>query len=159
MSDLTRIVERFTTPTLSGKVVDLYKLDKSQEFKEAVKAQVEKLLQEIPHTCVLIPAGKARLSNPLRELIMELAMMAQLRTIVTGSPENLRKLLYGAPHDILLIKQSFKTGKGLQKDIADIREQGCNVKVLCLVAHSQAKLEKFAAENNIEATALVYLGE
>ena len=159
MSDLKQIVEKYTTPTLNGKVVDLYKLDKNEEFKAAVKEQVEKLLQEIPHTCVLIPAGKARLSNPLRELIMELAMIVQLKTIVTGAPMNLKKLIYGAPHDVLLIKQSFKTGKGLQKDIADIREQGCNVKVLCLVAHSKSKLDEFAAENNVEATALVYLNE
>ena len=159
MNDLKQIVEKYTTPTLNGKVVDLYKLDKNAEFKSAVKKEVEILLQEIPHTCVLIPAGKARLSNPLRELVMELAMMVQLKTIVTGAPENLKKLIYGAPHDVLLIKQSFKTGEGLKKDITDIRAQGCNVKVLCFVAHSKAKLEAFAAENNVEATALVYLNE
>ena len=85
--------------------------------------------------------------------------MVQLKTIVTGAPENLKKLIYGAPHDVLLIKQSFKTGEGLKKDITDIRAQGCNVKVLCFVAHSKAKLEEFAAENNVEATALVYLNE
>ena len=159
MSDLKQIVTKHTVSTLRGKVVDLCTLDKNEEFKEAVKKEVERLLLEIPHTCVLIPAAKASQRNPLRELVMELAMMVQLKTIVTGAPENLKRLIYGAPRDVLLIKQGFKDGDGLKKDIAATQAQGCNVKVLCFIAHSKAKLDALAAEYNVEATALVYLNE
>ena len=156
---LKKIVSKHTTSTPCGKVVNLYALDGNAEFRKAVEQEVLALIEKIPHACVLIPSGKARLDNPLRDLVMELAMTLQVQTLVTGAPENLRRLEYSTAKDVILIKQSFKTGAGLKKEIEEVRAQGCTVRVICMIAHKRASIDAFAKENNVEISTLVCLDE
>ena len=61
--------------------------------------------------------------------------------------------------EVLIVKQSFKTGDGLKEQINRLKEKGLKVSVFCLVAHSSTKLERFAYENGVEASAAVCLDE
>lgn len=150
--ELKKIVASYADKT--GKEIDLKNLSKDESFRGQVLAAVLERIKRKPRACVLIPAYNSS-NNHLGKLINELARMPQVKTLVTGDVENIKRLYHSRIKEVILVKQSFRSGNGLAKQIAALKSYGCKVNVLCLISHSRAKLERFAKDNEIEIAALV----
>lgn len=151
--DIKSIVAQYATKNEKGVEVNLNALAKDKDFQSLVAKEVVKKVKE-NEACVLIPAYKPTENRHLGKLINELALTLQVKTLVTGDVKNLRRLRI-IPERVIILKQSFRNGKELKTQIEAIKEMGCQVSVLCLLAHSSAKLQNFAAENEVEINALV----
>lgn len=141
-----------------GVEIDLKGLAQDEDFKkEAVKAVVNKVKET--NACVLFPSYKpCSDKNPLGKLINELALTLQVKTLVTGDVKNLKRVQI-PPREVIIIKQSFRQGTELKKQIEEVKAMGCKVTVLCLIAHSGAKMQGFAHETGVDVEALVRIDE
>ena len=92
------------------------------------------------------------------KLINEVALSLQVETLVTGNYEKLKDL-QNPVKDVIIVKQSFRSGKELRAQIEELKAMGYDVSVLCLIAHSGAKVEAFAHENGVPVSAIVYTDE
>ena len=118
-----------------------------------------KKVKENPHACVFFPSYKPACDhNPLGKLINEVALSLQVETLVTGNYEKLKDL-QNPVKDVIIVKQSFRSGKELRAQIEELKAMGYDVSVLCLIAHSGAKVEAFAHENGVPVSAIVYTDE
>lgn len=150
--DLTGIVASYTKQ--DGKTVDLENLVKDESFQTTA---VTAILQEVKNkvgVCVIFPSYPKNAA--LGQLINELAKSLKVRAIVTGGVENLHRVARSNKKEVLLIKQAFRTGKELSEQVAAIKKMGAKASVLCLVSHSSVKLKRFAMNNDVEMTSLVY---
>ena len=156
---LKEIVSSYAQKTANGVEIDLKALARNQEFRTEVINEVLKRIGD-PAPCVLIPAYESRATdNHLGSLINELALTLQVKTLVTGDVKNF-KSLRTRPAEVLIIKQSFRAGKGLQQQITELKELGAKkVRVLCFIAHNTGRLQGFGHENNVEIEALVKADE
>lgn len=148
--ELKKIVASYAA---EGKEVDLKGLAENAKVREAVVSAVVKAVKEKPHACVVFPSYKQ--GGHLGQLINEVALSLQVDTLVTGNVRNIANLRQ-TPAEVIIIKQSFRAGQELKSQIAEIKSYGCGVSVLCLIAHSKAKVDTFAKENDVEVSALVY---
>ncbi len=135
--------------------VDIKALAHDVEFRRVVVEEVVKHVKET-NACVWIPAFQC--GSHLSELINEIALSLQVETLTTGNIKNLR-CLRAHPHKVILIKQSFCTGKELAKHIEQAKELGYEVEVLCLMAHSSERFKNFAREHQVKMSALVFTDE
>jgi hypothetical protein len=135
--------------------VDLEALAHDVEFRRVI---VEEVVNHVKKTkaCVWIPAFPC--SNHLSELINEIALSLQVETLTTGNIRNLKRLR-AHPDKVIILKQSFYTGKQLAKDIQEAKEFGCDVSVLCLISHSKENFKKFADAHKVKMEALVFTDE
>lgn len=157
--DLKNIVAHYAARSEKGVEIDLERLSQDKKFRSEVVKAVIKRVEKIPHACIVFPSFKSGDSqNPLGELINELALTLQFESLVTGNLEQIKSLRMPA-ENVILIKHSFRSGKKLKEQIEQIKAQGCNVSVICLIAHSGAKVEAFAHENDVTVEALVYTDE
>jgi len=152
---LENIVAHYATKENKVVSIDLKALSQDEMFREEVVKKVLNIVKSHPHACVLIPAHKPFAETDyLGQLINDIILSLQVDALVTGSVENLKKLQHSVK-EVLVIKQSFRTGEHLAKDIATLKKFGCKVKVLCLIAHSSGKLQAFGYQNQVEIDALV----
>lgn len=157
--ELKKLVADYATRNDGSVVINLEGLAHNKEFRNEVIREVLKKVKKTPHLCVFIPSFKATCNgSPMGKLVNELVLTLQLETLVTGNIEKLSNL-HIPTTDIIIIKQSFRSGKELSKQVERIKNMGCNVSILCLVAHSRARLEAFAAENKVQIEALVCTDE
>lgn len=156
--ELKEIVAFYADKTEKGKEIDLKNLSKDELFRSQVIKAVLEQIKGKPQACVLIPAYRSN-NTHLGKLINELALTLQVRTLVTGEVENIKHLHHSNIKEVVLIKQSFRVGHELAKQIAAIKAYGCKVSVLCLISHSRERLEQFAKENEVEIVALVSTDE
>ncbi len=145
--------------TKSGKTVDvnLKALAKDKDFREeAIAAVLKRVEAKSPTPCVIVPAfDSASTENHLGSLINELALNLQIKALVTGDVSNIKSLRV-RPEAVLIIKQSFRTGKGLQDQIEDLKAQGVGqVSVLCFISHNSGRMQGFGHENGVDIEALV----
>jgi len=157
---LQNLVADYAAKKQHGAEIDLVALAGNQEFRQEAIAEVLKFLAKHEGTCVLIPSyGVVSNRNPhLCALTNELAMSIAVKTLVTGGVDaitTLRKL----PEDVIIIKQAFRTGEHLAKDVEALKKHGCRVSVLCLVAHSGANLQNFGHQYEVDITALAKVDE
>lgn len=157
--ELKEIVSGYATRTANGVEINLKAIARNQEFRTEVIKEVTKSLGS-PAPCVVIPAYESGAAeNHLGSLINELALTLQVKTLVTGDVKNFKRLKTH-PKQVLIIKQSFRTGSGLQKQIAELKELGATeVRVLCFIAHNTGRMQGFGHENNVTIDALVKTDE
>ena len=158
--DLQNLVADYATKNAHGTEIDLASLARNEEFRQEVIEEVLKYIAKHSGACVLLPSYGivANRNTHLCALTNELAAKIAIKTLVTGEAEgitNLRKL----PEDVIIIKQAFRTGEHLAKDVEILQQHGCNVCVLCLVAHSSAHLQNFGHRYNVDISALVKVDE
>jgi hypothetical protein len=155
--DLKNIVANNTVESLEGGlVVNVNTLSNDQEFHEHVVNAIVKKAKQNRRLCVWFPAyefGKYK-GNLNNKLAQELA----LKAFVAGEVVNI-KTVHHKIDEVLIVKQVFKTGESLKRQIAQLKEGGYKVSVLTAVAHSGARVEGFAYENQVELKALVCLDE
>ena len=153
--NLNERVSLYADKKESGINVDLEALAHDVEFRRVI---VEEVVNYVKKTkaCVWIPAFPC--NNHLSELINEIALSLQVETLTTGNIRNL-KCLRAHPEKVIIIKQSFYTGKQLAKDINEAKEYGCDVSVLCLISHSSERFKEFAHAHNVKMKALVFTDE
>ncbi len=157
--ELKSIVAHYATRNEKGVEIDLERLSQDKKFRSEVVNAVVKRVSKIPQVCIVFPSFKSGESDKsLGSLINELALTLQFESLVTGNLEQIKNLRMPA-ENVILIKHSFRNGKKLKEQIEEIKAQGCNVSVICLIAHSGAKVEAFAHENNVTVEALVYTDE
>lgn len=135
--------------------VDLKALEQDSEFRRVVVDEVVKYVKETK-ACVWIPTLPSQ--NNLSKVINEIALSLQVETLTTGDIRNLKRLR-ARPEKVIVIKQSFCTGKQLAKDIKQAKEFGCDVSVLCLISHSSERFKEFARDNDVKMRALVFTDE
>jgi hypothetical protein len=155
------VSEFFAEPSENGLDVNLKALAETEAIKEKVISAVLEEVEKQPHTCVLIPSYESRKAdNNLSSLINKIALTLQVEALVTGRVENLKRLRTALKETgVVLIKQSFRTGKELQKQVAEIKAMGLPVSVICLVTHSSKKMEAFGKKNGVPITAIVKLDD
>jgi hypothetical protein len=156
------VTQFFAEPTEGGLDVNLKALAETEAIKEKVVSAVLEEVEKQPHTCVLIPSYEsAKKVNNLGSLINENALTLQVEALVTGRVENLKRLHATAlkKTGVVLIKQSFRTGKELQEQVAAVKAMGLPVSVICLVTHSSKKMEAFGKKNDVPITAIVKLDD
>jgi orotate phosphoribosyltransferase len=158
--DLQNLVADYASKAEHGAVINMAALAGNEEFRQEVIEGVLKYLEKHQGACVLLPSyGIVDNRNPhLCALTNELAAKIAIKTLVTGDAEaitGLRKL----PEDVIIIKQAFRTGEHLAKDVEILKKHGCNVGVLCLIAHSGAHLQNFGHQYDVEISALVQVDE
>lgn len=156
--DLKNVVANNTVESLEKElVVNINTLSNDKEFHEhVVKAIVKKAKQNRNHLCVWFPAyefGKYK-----GDLNNQLAKELDIRAFVAGEVININTIHHKI-NEVLIVKQVFKTGETLKQQIAQLKESGYKVSVLAAVAHSGARVEGFAYENDVELKALVCLDE
>lgn len=156
--DVKEIVASYADKKGKGIEIDLKSLSKDKAFRSFAVAAVIDVIKAKPQACVLIPAYSTN-NNHLGKLINELALTLQVRTLVTGNVENLKRMHAASIKEVLLIKQSFRVGQELAEQVAAIKARGSKVSVLCLISHSRALLEQFGKEHEIEISALVCTDE
>ena len=155
---LKEIVASYATEKENKTVVDIQKMAKDEEFRKEVIKEVLAIVKRSAQACVVIPAFKSGEKNDhLGQLINELALTLQVKTLVTGKIENFKRLRH-KPTEVIILKQSFREGTELQTQVSTLKAMGCKVQVLCFLAHSATKLKKFADENAVSVQALVDLG-
>ena len=150
------IVAAYAAKTENGVEVDIQALARNEEFRKAVIKEVTKRIDrgDKPSPCVVIPAFDSG-STHLGTLINELALSLQVKTLVTGDVRNFKRLKTH-PKEVLIIKQSFRSGQGLKDQIATLKELGAKeVSVLCLLAHNSGRMQGFGHENGVSIEALV----
>ena len=160
---IKEIVAAYAAKGDHGVEVNLKALARDEEFrKEVIKAVVSRVecKDGKPSPCVVIPAfDSGATDNHLGQLINELALNLQVKTLVTGKVENF-KCLRTHPKEVLIIKQSFRAGEGLKNQIAALKALGAQkVGVLCFIAHNTARMQGFGHENEVEIEALVKTDE
>lgn len=155
---LKEIVAQYATKEDKTVNVDLKKLSMDDDFRSLVLAAIHKQLVKKPNACVIFPSYRKNQKN-LGKLINELAMSLEVKALVTGEVEMLKQVSKSNKKDVILIKQSFRTGNELAEQIAAIKDMGSVPSVICLISHSRANLEKFAQKNGVEISALVYTDE
>ena len=143
---LKEIVKHHVTVGEHGLSVNIEALEKDLKYKEAAINAVVKQIAKNPKACVYLPSYKV--GSPLGAFINGLAAHKEVLKLKTTQVT-----------EVLIIKQSFKTGNGLKEQIKVLKEHGFNVSVFCLVAHSSTKLVQFAYENKVNAKAAVCLDE
>lgn len=158
--DLQNLVANYAVKAQHGAEVNMTALADNEEFRQEAISKVLKYLDKHQGACVLLPSyGIVANRNPhLCALTNELAAKIAIKTLVTGEVEGitgLRKL----PEDVIIIKQAFRTGEHLAKDVEILKKHGCNVGVLCLIAHSGAHLQNFGHQYDVEISALVQVDE
>lgn len=154
--DLKNLVASYATKKDGKTHVNLEALAHDAGFRSEVIQEVLNDIKKKPHLCVYFPSFKPTCNrDAMGKLINELALNLQVETLVTGNIEKLGNL-HNPVQDIIIVKQSFRTGKELHGQIEKLKEKGYNVSVLCLIAHSRGRLEGFAYENQVEIEALVY---
>lgn len=157
--DLKNIVANYVTKSDKGVEVDLENLSKDKKFRSEVVKEVLKKVQEIPHVCIVFPSfKKGEDKNPLGGIINELASSLKISSLVTENLELVQHLRVPA-ENVILIKHSFRSGKKLKEQVEELKKFGCNVSVICLVAHSGARVEAFAHANEVKVDVLVYTDE
>lgn len=156
--EIKKIVADYATKKGSTVEVDLEALVADGEFRSEMIKKVKAYVKGKPQACVLLPSYKRAVENPLGKFINELAMQLQTETLVTGKTENIQRLIV-KPTDVIVIKKSFRAGKELKEQIAELKGMGVNIYVLCFVAHSGAKLQGFAVENGVDMEAVVKTDE
>ena len=156
--ELKEIVASYADKKEKGIEIDLKGLAKDEAFRDfAVKAVLD-VIKTKPQACVLIPAYSPD-NNHLGKFINELALTLQIRTLATGDVENIRCIRRSSIKEAILIKQSFRVGRKLAKQIDTIKACGCEVSVLCLISHSRDLLEQFGKEHDVEVSALICTDE
>jgi predicted regulator of amino acid metabolism with ACT domain len=157
----TIVTEFFAEKNEKGLEVDLKALAETETIKEKVVSAVLEEVEKQPHTCVLIPSYEStKKVNNLGSLINEIALTLQVEALVTGRVENLKRLHTALKKTgVVLIKQSFRTGKELQEQVAAVKAMGLPVSVICLVTHSSKKMEAFGKKNDVPITAIVKLDD
>ena len=155
---LKNIVASYSSKDKSGEIsVNLQRLEEDKKFRMSV---IEAILREVNEaSCVLFPSFCThQCGTPLGKIINELALTLQVKTLVTGDVKNITSL-QSPVKEVLIVKQSFKTGKGLVKQINELKAMGCKVRVVCLIAHSGNQLDHFKYSTCVDAKALVCLDE
>lgn len=155
--DLKEIVAFYANKADEKVEIDLKALTRDAKCKKLMVKSILDRVKENPNVCVFIPAYQNR--NHLGPFINELAQTLQVRYLVTGNVDSLRRLACSSFKEVILFKQAFKTGHKLIEQVQAVRGMGCKVRVLCLVAHSRDKLESFASMLGVKAEALVYAEE
>lgn len=154
---IKELVSQYATKKGTTTDVDLKGLARNKEFRaEAIAAVLKRVEAKTPTPCIIIPAYMSRATeNHLGSLINELALNLQIKALVTGDVANIKELRV-RPESVLVIKQSFRTGSGLQSQIEDLKSMGIkNISVLCFISHSTGRLQGFGHENGVEIEALV----
>ena len=145
--ELGNLVAHYATKGEKGVEINLEALSQDKHFRSQAVQAVVKKVKENPHACVFFPSYKPACDhNPLGKLINEVALSLQVETLVTGNYEKLKDL-QNPVKDVIIVKQSFRSGKELRAQIEELKAMGYDVSVLCLIAHSGAKVEAFAHEN------------
>lgn len=155
---LKNIVAHHSSKNEDGEIiVNLQGLEDDKNFRASV---VNAILQEVSEaSCVLFPSFSThQCGTPLGKIINELALSLQVKTLVTGDVTNITSL-QSPVKEVLIIKQSFKKGQGLIKQINELKEMGCKVRVVCLIAHSSNQLDYFRYATNVDTKALICLDE
>lgn len=155
---LNEIVASYMAKEDKAVNVDLGSLSNDDDFNRQVFVAILEKLKGKPQACVYLPSYQQKNKN-LGPLINKLATSLRVKTLVTGSFENLKRIRGAGKKEVVFIKQSFRSGSELARQVAAIKKTGSNVSVICLISHSRAKLERFAKENDIEVSALVYCDE
>lgn len=158
--DLQNLVADYASKAEHGAVINMAALAGNEEFREEVIEGVLKYLEKHQGACVLLPSyGIADNRNShLCALTNALAAKIAIKALVTGHAEaitELRKI----PENVIIIKQAFRTGEQLSKDVEILKSHGCNVAVLCLIAHSGSRLQNFGHQYGVEISALVKVDE
>lgn len=157
--ELGNLVAHYATKGEKGVEINLEALSQDKHFRSQAVQAVVKKVKENPHACVFFPSYKPACDhNPLGKLINEVALSLQVETLVTGNYEKLKDL-QNPVKDVIIVKQSFRSGKELRAQIEELKAMGYDVSVLCLIAHSSAKVEAFAHENGVPVSAIVYTDE
>lgn len=157
---LKNIVENYAHKGKQGLEIDLEALALNKEFNaEAVK----KVMEFVPvGTCVFIPGYDEKAKNAhFSELIEKLSqeLRKEAKAYVTSNIENVKQIC-GAAKEIIIIKQSFRTGNTLGSQIAEIKAAGCDkISVLCIITNSTSRLQGFAVEMGVKVKALVKTDE
>ncbi len=157
--ELKKLVAEYATRENGNVVINMEAVAHNKEFRKEVILEVLKKVKKTPHLCVFFPSFKPTCNgSPMGKLVNELVLNLQVETLVTGSIEKLSDL-HVPTKDIIIIKQSFRSGKELKEQVEQIKNRGYKVSILCLIAHSRARLEAFAAENQVQIETLVSTDE
>ena len=156
------IVANYATRKNGEIEVNLKALARDKEFRDEVIKDIRKIIESEEHkdAYVVIPAFQSGAhDNHLGALINEIAEQVLLKGLVTGDVENVRHTHY-LPKEVIIIKQSFRTGAGLQKQIATLREIGVpKIMVRCIITHATNRMQGFGFENDVDINALVKIDE
>lgn len=156
--ELNEIVISYITKEGDKVNVDLKSLSEDDNFRGSAISAILQQISGNGETCIYFPSFGKENKN-LGKLINELAVYPTVRNLMTGKIENLKRKRGAGKKNVVLIKQAFLTGKTLAAQVATLKKMGYKVSVLCLVAHSRAKLEEFGKNKHIEIEALVHLDE
>jgi len=161
--NINEIVAGYATRNAKGEVeVNLKALARDKDFRDEVIKDIRKILESEEHknALVVIPAFQSGAQdNHLGKLINEIAEQVRPKGLETGDVKNVgqRRRL---PQEVIIIKQSFRTGTGLQKQIATLRELGVQkITVRCIITHATNRMQGFGYENNVDINALVKTDE
>ncbi len=157
--ELKTIVRSYATRSENGVVeINLEGLSQDKDFRNEVVKEVVKKVSLIPHACIVFPSYKKNGKNPLGSLINELAVALQIESLVTGNIEKIKNLRADT-ENVVIIKHSFRSGKKLKEQVEQVKTMGYDVSVISLIAHSGAKVESFAHENDVKVDVLIYTDE
>lgn len=138
--ELGNLVAHYATKGEKGVEINLEALSQDKHFRSQAVQAVVKKVKENPHACVFFPSYKPACDhNPLGKLINEVALSLQVETLVTGNYEKLKDL-QNPVKDVIIVKQSFRSGKELRAQIEELKAMGYDVSVLCLIALPAPKL-------------------
>jgi hypothetical protein len=151
---MNEIVKHYVTFGEHGMCVDVDALERNSMYREAAIQSAVKQIKGKPDSCVFLPSYKE--GSALGPFINGLVMHPEVKNLKTT---NIKDVLKMNVEEVLVVKQSFKTGAGLKRIIGVLKSHGFKVSIFCLVAHSSTELERFAYENGIEAYAAVSLDE
>lgn len=152
--NLKNIVESYAHKGKQGLEIDLDALALNKEFNEEVVKKVSNIVP--PQACVFIPGYNDKNAH-FTKLINDLVLSLQTKALVTGNIESLKNV---ETSDVIIIKQSFRTGQTLRTQIAELRTMGFEkIKVLCIITNSTGRLKGFAIEEGVEVDALVKTDE
>lgn len=145
----------------------LGKLIENQEFRVKIKATLSTLVTS--STCVVVPPINER-SN-FGTLINDIACIPAVRTLITVTPENLKRLnRYNNKKKFLIVAPVFfpthveesscyDSTQNLIRVIGTLKSMGGSIKVLCFIAQDKAELEDFTQKYNVKMTSLTYFDE
>ncbi len=156
--ELKEVVAPFAAKKEKGIEIDLKGLSADASFRSLAVAAVLDIVKVKPQACILIPAYTTGNQN-LGKLINELAQTRQVRTLVTGDVENLKRMRAANIKDVVLIKQTFHADHELADQVEAIKARGCKVQVLCFVSHCREMLNQFGEKHGVEISALLNTDE
>ena len=129
--ELGNLVAHYATKGEKGVEINLEALSQDKHFRSQAVQAVVKKVKENPHACVFFPSYKPACDhNLLGKLINEVALSLQVETLVTGNYEKLKDL-QNPVKDVIIVKQSFRSGKELRAQIEELKAMGYDVSVLC----------------------------